>query len=89
MVWKTLKSENKWRPFKLQHYWERPEYWEKSRRLEETCCHSNSSERPSADAGVKNSQGVIIIIAAAAAQQVFKKKKFFLNSWCQKELPSR
>ena len=26
--------------------------------LEETCCHSNFSERPSADADVKNSQGV-------------------------------
>ena len=24
--------------------------------LEETCCHSNSSEEPSANAGVKNSQ---------------------------------
>ena len=28
------------------------------RRLKETCCHSNSSERPSANADVKNSQGV-------------------------------
>ena len=28
------------------------------RRVLETCCHSNSSERPSANAGVKNSQGV-------------------------------
>ena len=26
--------------------------------LEETCCHSNSSERPSANADVKNSKGV-------------------------------
>ena len=25
-------------------------------RLEETCCHSNSNEKPSANAGVKNSQ---------------------------------
>ena len=40
---------------KLQHYWERPEYWEESWRLEETCCHSNSSERPSVSADVKNS----------------------------------
>ena len=38
-----------------------PEYWEESWRLEGTCCHSNSSERPSANAGEKNSQGVIII----------------------------
>ena len=38
-----------------QNYWERPEYWEESWRLGETCCHSNSSERPSANANVKNS----------------------------------
>ena len=31
------------------------EYWEESWRLEETCCHSDSSEKPSASAGVKNS----------------------------------
>ena len=28
------------------------------RRVLETCCHSNSSERPSAKTDVKNSQGV-------------------------------
>ena len=28
-------------------------------KLELTCCHSNSDERPSAKADVKNSQGVI------------------------------
>ena len=33
--------------------WKRPEYWEKSWRLEETCCHSISRERPSANADVK------------------------------------
>ena len=48
--------ENKWRPSKLLHYWERPEYGEESWRLEETCFHSNSSERSSANADVKNSQ---------------------------------
>ena len=42
-------------PSKLLDYWDRPEYREESWRLEETCCHSNSSERPSADANVKNS----------------------------------
>ncbi len=31
------------------------EYWEKSWRLEEICCHSNSSERQSANADIKNS----------------------------------
>ena len=40
---------------KLLYYWERPEYWEESWRLEETCYHSNSSERPSANADMKNS----------------------------------
>ena len=47
-----------WRPSKQQHYWERSEYWEESWRLEETCCHSNSSGRPSTGADVKNSKGV-------------------------------
>ena len=51
---------DEWRPSKLLHYWEQPEYWEESWRLEETCCHSNSSERPSADADMKNSEGVNI-----------------------------
>ena len=35
---------------------DRPEYWEESWRLEETCCHSNSSEKSSANTGVKTSQ---------------------------------
>ena len=48
-------NNNEWRPSKLQHSWERPEYWEESWRLEKTCCHSNSSERPSALADIKNS----------------------------------
>ena len=47
-----------WRPSKLIHYWELPEYWEGSWRPEETCCHSNSSERSSANTDVKNSQRV-------------------------------
>ena len=40
---------------KQLHYWKRPEYWEESWRLEETCCHSDSSEKPSANTDVKNS----------------------------------
>ena len=48
---KGLKDE--WRPSKLLHYGEQPENWEESWRLEETCCHSNSSERPSADTDMK------------------------------------
>ena len=42
----------------LQYYWDRPEYWEESWRLEETCYHSNSRERLSANTDVKNSWGV-------------------------------
>ena len=55
--WRTWKLEDEWRPSKQQHYWEWLEYWEKSRRLE-TCCHSNSSEKPSVKTDVKNSQWV-------------------------------
>ena len=50
-----LEISGRWRPSKQLHYWERPEYWEESWILEETCCHSISSERPSAYADVKNS----------------------------------
>ena len=50
--------EDEWRPSKHQHYWERPEFWEESWRLEETCCHSNFIERPSANTFVQNSQGL-------------------------------
>ena len=37
---------------------DRPEYWEASWKLEETCCHSNSSQKPSASTGMKNSQKI-------------------------------
>ena len=47
---------------KRQRYWERPEYWEESWRLEETCCHSDSSEKLSANADVKSSNEWMIII---------------------------
>ena len=48
---------------KLQHFWDRPVYWEESWRLEETCCHSNYCEKPSANAGVKNAQKRKIIVS--------------------------
>ena len=51
-----LKINDQWRPSKLQHYWEQPEYWEESWRFVETWCYSNSSKRPSALADVKNSR---------------------------------
>ena len=47
-----------WRLSKLQHCWDRPEYWEEPWKLEETCYHSNSSEKLSANAGVKNSHNI-------------------------------
>ena len=50
------------RPSKLQHFWERLDYWEESWRLGVTCCHSNSSKKPSANADKKNSIIIIIII---------------------------
>ena len=53
--WRTWKLEDEWRPSKLQHYWERPEYWEESWRLEEMLCNSNSREKLSANADAKNS----------------------------------
>ena len=49
-------------PSKRQHYWERPEYWEESWRLEETCCYSDSCEKPSVNADVKSSNEWIIMI---------------------------
>ena len=54
----TWKLVDEWRPSKQQHNWERPEYWEESWRIEETCCQSNSCERPSANEDVKNSNWV-------------------------------
>ena len=33
---------------------DRPEYWEQFWRPEETCTHSKSNERPSANTGMKN-----------------------------------
>ena len=43
-----LDLEDDWRPSKQQRPCERPKYGEESWKLEETRCHSNSSERPSA-----------------------------------------
>ena len=45
----------------IQNYWERPEYEEESWRLEETCYHSDSSEKPLANVDVKSSNEWIII----------------------------
>ena len=47
----NVEKENEERLSKQQHCWDKPEYWEESWRLQKTCCHSNSSEKPSV--GVK------------------------------------
>ena len=63
--WKSWKLEDERGSSKLYYYWNCPKY-EKSlghlRRLEETCCHSESTERPSANAGVTNLQWIIMIM---------------------------
>ena len=41
---KDLEIRGRRRPLKLQHCWDHPEYWEESRRLDESCCHSESCE---------------------------------------------
>ena len=53
------------------------------RRVLKTCCHWNSSERPSANTDVKNSQGVTIIIKKKSLptinyQQIIKE---VITSW--------
>ena len=48
-----LKKEDKWRQFKLLGL---VRYREDCCGLEESCCHSNPCERPSANADVKDSQ---------------------------------
>ena len=55
MIWKLA---DVWRPSKRQHYRRRPEYSEEYWRLEETCCHSNPSKKPSPNADLKNSKRV-------------------------------
>ena len=50
------KKKVEWRPSKLQHYYDRLEYWEEFWTLKESCCDSNSIEKPSANDGEKNSQ---------------------------------
>ena len=76
----TEKLADEGSPPKRQHCWERLEYWEESWRFEETCCHSNSSEKPSANSDVKNSKRIIIIIIIIISQ---------CNKLAQKEYKAR
>ena len=52
--WRTWELKDEGRPSKIQHCWEWAEYWEESWRLEETCWHSNASEKPLVNVDVKN-----------------------------------
>ena len=54
--WNWRSVEESW-PYGPQNFWNRQKYSEVSRRSEETCCHSESCERP-VKSGVKISQGV-------------------------------
>ena len=47
---------NKWGQSKLLNYWDQPEYWEESSRLEVICYQSKFSKEQFANVGVKNSQ---------------------------------
>ena len=62
------------RPFKLQHCWDRPEFWEESRTLEETCYHSDSSEKPLANADRKtcNNYWIFVWKSKKAKKQLTK-----------------
>ena len=50
------KKEDVWESSNLLDYWDRTEYWEEHWILKETCYHSNTSERPSANLNVKLSR---------------------------------
>ena len=76
----------------LQHCWDRPEYWEVSWTLEETCCHLNSSGKSSAHPDVKNPP--VVITLDYAVQFVYriklkeceKKDKYLVFDWELKKL---
>ena len=76
----TGRLGNKRPPPRLKHYYDRPEYREEFWRLEETCCHSNSSEKPSANACEKNSQRskIIIMIKRETSSNQRKRKKRYV-----------
>ena len=57
----------------------RPEYWEEWWRFEETCCHSDSSENPSANAGVKISGKSKITPQAGQQEEGDKKEILWLR----------
>ena len=60
------------------------------RRVQETCCQSNSSERPSANAGVKNSQllGIVQEIKTwSYYQMVYAETRILFSEFCCSSRP--
>ena len=55
-------------------------YWEESWRLKETCSHSSSNERSSANAGMKNSQGVHNQTERKFLKEYFRRTRKFLET---------
>ena len=55
--WWNEKSEES-ELYSRHHCKDRQEYWEESWKLKETCCHSDSSEKPPIKTDVINSQGM-------------------------------
>ena len=60
---------------KLQHCWDRPEYWEEPWKLEETSFRSNSCGKPSTNTDVKMSEGVKIVDFAVSADHRINLKE--------------
>ena len=68
---KRLEELEIWVRVKLEHC-----YWEESCWPDKTCCHPDSSESPSAHAGVKNSLGIIIKITTSNSLPKMKKIEY-------------
>ena len=51
---RMVSKEEESRPSKLQLFWDKLEYLERSKRPEETCCHSDFSEKPTVKTGGKH-----------------------------------
>ena len=62
-------------------YWDQPEHWEESWRLEEICYHSNFSKRPSADADVNNNNNTVIIIIIIIIIIIMQKEIHMFGPW--------
>ena len=85
----SWKFEGKQRPSKLQHRWDWLEYWEESRRLEDTSSPSDSSKRPSDNAemkikslgicaiSMKNTQNYYISLSRYRIDRLFATSAYF------------